>query len=273
MWATAFLKQYAIELLADVVRYFVFAGLPFLIFYVAFKLPLLRFKIQQKFPELNHVRREILYSLSSMAIFTLVGTSVFMAQQNGYTRIYTNIHQYSIAYLVFSIILFIVVHDAYFYWTHRLMHHKALYRHVHLIHHKSINPTPWAVYSFHPFEAVVQVLILPIMVFTVPLHPLAIVIWGMYQLILNVGGHLGFELFRSGFTQRLLTRWHNTSTHHNMHHKYVACNYGLYFNVWDRLMGTNHSRYNEEFEEVCKRREGGKLQQPELTEQASQTTA
>lgn len=249
-----YLQRYVNHIVYDIIRYCLFAGIPFLIFYVVFKTPLFRFKIQPKFPEWKHIKREVLYSMSSMAIFTTVGTGVFWLHRHGYTKIYSDISEHSTAYFFFSIVLFIVVHDAYFYWSHRLMHHKKIYPHVHLIHHKSINPTPWAVFSFHPFEAVLQVLILPIMVLAVPLHPLAIFTWGIYQLLLNVGGHLGFELFPSGFTKGLISKWHNTSTHHNMHHKYVNCNYSLYFNIWDRLMGTNHVRYDEEFEAVCERR-------------------
>ena len=134
------------------------------------------------------------------------------------------------------------------------MHHKRIYPYVHLIHHKSFNPTPWATFSFHPIEAVMQFAIVPIMVFVMPLHPLAILAWSMYQLMLNVGGHTGYEFFRSGFTQRIHTLWSNTATHHTMHHKHVTCNYGLYFNIWDRIMGTNHARYHEEFEQVVERR-------------------
>ncbi|MCX6197873.1 MAG: hypothetical protein NTY88_01450 [Bacteroidetes bacterium] len=48
------------------------------------------------------------------------------------------------------------------------MHLKKVYPYVHLIHHKSVNPTPWAAFAFHPLEAVGQVLILPIMVFAMP---------------------------------------------------------------------------------------------------------
>ena len=35
-----------------------------------------------------------------------------------------------------------------------------------------------------------------------------------------------------------------------MHHKYATSNYGLYFNFWDRVMGTNHAKYTETFEQV-----------------------
>jgi sterol desaturase/sphingolipid hydroxylase (fatty acid hydroxylase superfamily) len=250
----ALTQHYLQALGIDVLRYALFAGIPYVLFYMVFKSGLFRFKIQQKYPAFQHIRREVLYSLSSMAIFTIVAVSVGVLQHYGYTRIYTDIHQHSIAYFVFSIFAFIFLHDAYFYWSHRLMHHKKIYKHVHLIHHKSINPTPWAAYAFHPYEAVMQVLILPIMVFLIPLHPLAILVWGLYQSALNVGGHLGFEVFRKGFTERLVTKWHNTSTHHNMHHKYVNCNYGLYFNIWDRIMGTNHQQYTTEFEAICERR-------------------
>lgn len=252
--ASVYLDRYVSHLIWDIIRYFLFAGIPYLIFYVIFKSRFFRFKIQQKYPNGEQIRREILYSLSSMFIFTIIGTTVFSLHRNGYTKIYTNMHEHSIAYFVFSTIAFIVIHDAYFYWSHRLMHHKKIYPYVHLIHHKSYNPTPWAAFAFHPLEAIAQVLILPIMIFLMPLHPLAIFIWGIYQLALNIGGHLGFEIFRKGFTKRFYTMWSNTSTHHNMHHKYVNCNYGLYFNVWDRMMGTNHPNYDEEFDAVCERR-------------------
>ncbi|HLP52023.1 MAG TPA: sterol desaturase family protein [Chitinophagales bacterium] len=255
---TELLKEYFVGLGADVARYFIFAGIPFLLLYVLLKSKAVHYKIQQKFPESKHIQREISYSLLSMFIFGLFGTTVYVLAKHGYTKIYTDIHAHSMAYFFFSIVAFIVAHDTYFYWSHRLMHHKKIYPYVHLVHHKSHNPTPWATFAFHPTEAVMQVLILPIMVFAIPLHPLAIFAWSMYQLVLNVGGHTGYEIFRSGFTKRKHTFWSNTATHHNMHHKYVTCNYGLYFNVWDQLMGTNHQRYHEEFESIVERRKGAK---------------
>ena len=241
-------------LLIDTMQYFIFAGLPFLLLYLLFRSKMFRFKVQQKFPENKHMLREIGFSLLSMFIFSIVSIMVFAAQQRGYTKIYTDLSEHSTAYFIFSVFAFIIAHDTYFYWSHRFMHLKKVYPHVHLIHHKSFNPTPWATFAFHPIEAVMQVLILPIMVFALPLHPLAIFAWSMYQLVLNVGGHTGYEFFRSGFTQRIHTLWSNTATHHIIHHKHVNCNYSLYFNIWDRIMGTNHERYHEEFEAGVARR-------------------
>jgi Delta7-sterol 5-desaturase len=244
-------------------RYLFFAGSLFLLFYIWKKKDWFRFKIQQKFPDNKHIIREMKYSFLSIGIFALVGTSLFMLRKNGYTQMYLNFGEHSVAYFVFSVVAFIVLHDTYFYWTHRFMHWKRIYPYVHKIHHHSTNPTPWAAFAFHPLEAIVEVGIVPIMVFLMPIHPLALLTWVLYQTAMNVLGHLGFELFPSGFTTGAISKWHNTSVHHNMHHKHVTCNYGLYYNFWDRVMGTNHERYSQEFESIKARAQALKSEQPE----------
>lgn len=244
-----FAKDFQVELF----RYFLFAGITFLAFYVLGKKIFTRFKIQQKYPVSKQMLRELRYSLLSLVIFALNGVFVFTCYRHGYTRMYMNLHAHSWGYFIFSVLVFIVAHDFYFYWTHRFMHWKKIYPYVHKIHHLSHDPTPWAAYAFHPFEAIIQAGIFPILVFIVPVHPLAILVWGLYQAGLNVMGHSGFEFFPSGFTNGKITKWHNSSTHHNLHHKYATGNYGLYFNFWDRVMGTNHVKYTETFEQVKER--------------------
>jgi sterol desaturase/sphingolipid hydroxylase (fatty acid hydroxylase superfamily) len=43
-----------------------------------------------------------------------------------------------------------------------------------------------------------------------------------------------------------------------MHHSRGNYNYSLYFNVWDRLCGTNHAEYEKTFNEVTARRAAGR---------------
>jgi Delta7-sterol 5-desaturase len=231
-------------------RYLLFAGAAYGFFYIWKKKKYLRLKIQSRFPDQKNINREVMYSLMSLFIFACVGGGVFVLSKAGYTKIYGDIHQHSMGYFLFSVVVFILLHDTYFYWAHRFMHWDRIYKYVHRVHHLSTNPTPWASFSFHPIEAFLEVAILPVMVLLIPLHPFAILTWVLYMTLLNVLGHLGFEIFPSGFTTGVITRWHNTSVHHNMHHHYVRCNYGLYFNVWDRIMGTNHANYTEQFEKV-----------------------
>lgn len=235
-------------------RYFIFAGILYFLFYIWKRTDWHHIKIQTKFPKPADISREIKYSLLTMLIFAFVGTGLFVLRKNGYTLMYLNISDYGVPYFIGSVVAMIFLHDTYFYWMHRFMHWKAIYPYVHKIHHLSTNPTPWAAFAFHPLEAVAEIAILPIAVFLIPLHPFAILSWVLYMTLLNVVGHLGYELFPRGFTKGTVTKWHNTSTHHNMHHKHVTCNYGLYFNFWDRVMGTNHAHYDEQFEAVIERR-------------------
>ncbi len=244
-----YLKSYGVISL----RYLLFAGPLFLVFYVWKKRDLFKYKIQQKYPGNKHIIREISYSFLSLAIFAGVGTLMFILRKHGYTKMYLNFSDHSVGYFIFTVVAFILIHDTYFYWTHRAMHWKKIYRYVHKVHHMSTDPTPWAAFAFHPLEAIVEVGILPLMLFLIPIHPLTILVWVLYQSGMNVLGHLGFELFPSGFVSGKVSRWHNTSTHHNMHHRYVNCNYGLYYNFWDRILGTNHEHYEQEFEKVKQR--------------------
>lgn len=237
-----------------VYRYLAFTGAAYLFFYVWKSRRYWIARIQQRYPDKKQVLNEIKNSSISMLIFGIIVLLTIWAGNNGLTRAYSPINKYGYGYYAFSILLMIVVHDAYFYWTHRLLHWKPLFKAVHKTHHLSVNPTPFAAYAFHPVEAVIEVGIIPLVAFTIPHATSAITIFTLYSLLLNVIGHLGYEFFPKGFASHWLFKWHNTSTHHNMHHRLVKCNYGLYFNFWDRVMGTNHPKYEESFNEVVARR-------------------
>jgi Delta7-sterol 5-desaturase len=148
----------------------------------------------------------------------------------------------------------LLIHDSYFYWMHRTMHYPKLFKLFHLVHHKSNNPSPWAAYAFHPLEAVLESLIFVVFLFTIPVHSIHLLLFFIFSLIYNVYGHLGFELYPKGFSTHWFGKWINTSVSHNMHHQYFKGNYGLYFTIWDRLMGTMNKKYEETFDEVTSRK-------------------
>lgn len=244
-------------------RYLLFAGIPFLFFYIVFRNKWTLARIQQRFPKQKDYIREVSYSISSVVIFASVGWMLFEGPLGAYTQLYWDISEHSLWYYGLSMVLMLFLHDTYFYWTHRLMHHPRLYSFMHLVHHKSHNPSPWAAYSFHPSEAIVEAGILIVIAFVIPAHPSALMFFFMFSIAFNVLGHLGYEIYPKGANKHWLGKWINTSTNHNMHHKYSNDNYGLYFTIWDRLMGTTHKKYHKTFEEITERRTAGEL--PEVT--------
>ena len=234
--------------LADALWYLILAGLAWLAFYVLFPRFFRRRRVADVDPTRKQVAREILHSLRSLAIFGLVAIFMVLAAINGWTQIYVNDSRYGWPWFVASIALMILVHDAYFYWTHRMMHHPWLYLRMHRAHHLSTSPTPWAAYAFSPAEALVQAGIAPVVLFTIPSHPAAFGLFMVWQIGFNVLGHCGHELFPRGFVGGWGGSVLNTTTHHALHHEKFRANFGLYFNWWDRLMGTNHPEYQERFE-------------------------
>lgn len=231
-------------------RYLIIALIAFLIFYVIWKSQRRYRKIQLKFPENKDYLRELGYSILTVIIFTAIGWLVFMTPLKNYTQVYWHVSDHSLGYFFFSVLLTLLVHDTYFYWTHRAMHHPLFFKVFHKVHHLSTNPSPWAAFAFHPLEAVVEASIIVLVAFLFPVHPLAIALFLLIMMIYNVYGHLGFELYPKGFSKSTAGKWINTSVNHNQHHQFFKGNYGLYFLWWDRWMGTIREDYDRQFEEV-----------------------
>ena len=234
-------------------RYALLAGVAWVLGYVIFKRRWLHRKIVARFPAGSEVRRELRYSLLSLVIFGFTGALTLWAARAGWTQVYWKVSDYGWGWFWGSVACAIFLHDAYFYWTHRAMHHPRLFPWFHRAHHLSHNPTPWAAYAFDPLEGVVQAAIFPIAVLVMPMHPLAFSIFMLWQVTNNVLGHTGYEFYPRWLMNTPLKRFLNTPTNHAMHHEKLRGNYGLYFNIWDRLMGTNHADYEQRFCEVTTR--------------------
>jgi Delta7-sterol 5-desaturase len=234
-------------------RYAMMAGLAWLLAYVWLKQRWLHRKIVMRFPASTEVRREMLYSALSVVIFTVVAAGTIAAANQGWNQIYWRVSDYGWAWFWGSIVCTIFLHDAYFYWTHRLMHHPRLFPYFHRVHHLSHNPSPWAAYAFDPLEAFVQAGIFPLAALVMPIHPIAFAIFMGWQITNNVLGHTGFEFYPRRLMTSPIRYFLNTPTNHAMHHEKMRGNYGLYFNFWDRLMHTNHSDYERRFLEVTNR--------------------
>ena len=234
-------------------RYFLFAALAFVIFYIVFKQQLFYKKIQKRFPKVPDYLREAGFSLTTMLIFSFLIMLLNSSPIAEHTTRYKNISDYGWGYYFLAFPIMFVLHDFYFYWVHRLMHHKTLFKYVHLVHHRSTNPSPWAAYAFHPIESVLEHGIVVLFYFIMPIHITQLAIFFLFSIVYNVYGHLGYELYPAGFHKTKIGRWINTSTNHNQHHQYFTGNYGLYTLVWDRLFNTIRADYDDRFVDATTR--------------------
>ena len=186
------------------------------------------------------IRREIGWSLASAAIYGVpAGILAWGWQAHGWTRIYEDVHAYPLWYLPVSVLLYLVAHDAWFYWTHRWMHRPRVFKLAHAVHHASRPPTAWAAMAFHPIEAVSGAVAIPLLVLVIPIHVGALGLVLTIMTVMGVTNHMGWEIFPKFMWGGRLGGWLITASHHQRHHERYGCNYGLYFRFWDRLCGTD----------------------------------
>jgi lathosterol oxidase len=229
------------------VRYLVAALLVWSLLHVALKKRLAH-RLISEWPCQRDILREATYSFGSLAVFTALGAFVLSMILCGHMEIYRRPLEHGRLWLVLSLPALLLWHDAYFYWTHRLLHTRWLFRRVHGVHHRSRNPSPWAAYSFHPLEALVNGLVTPLALTAVPLHGGVIILFSLHQILRNAHGHAAVETMPRGFVRHFLWGKFTTTTHHHLHHETALGNYGLWFTWWDRWCGTERAEYLQRFD-------------------------
>ena len=220
------------------IRYLVVAGL---FFYFTQKLwaqrtrtAMVNSKPQFK-GQLNH---ELKFSMVTVLIFALGGLNFIFAKESHWGLIYTDIGEWGMGYFIFSIFLMLILHDWYFYWTHRWLHRKENFGRFHSVHHRSKVTTPFTSQSFHWVESFINMgpsLIFP---FIFPLHPTAYIIFTIVAFAYNVYGHGNYDFLPKRWRNHALFRWINSPSNHGYHHDQINGNYGFYTTIWDRAHGT-----------------------------------
>lgn len=188
----------------------------------------------------RQIRREVAWSLASAAIYGApAGLAAWAWHARGKTLIYDDAAQYPLWWIPLSFLLVLLIHDTWFYWTHRLMHRPWWFRRMHAVHHASRPPTAWAAMSFHPWEALTGAFVIPALVFIIPLHVGVVGAVLLVMTVMGVTNHMGWEMFPRCLVEGGGGKWLITASHHQRHHDRYDCNFGLYFRHWDRICGTD----------------------------------
>jgi sterol desaturase/sphingolipid hydroxylase (fatty acid hydroxylase superfamily) len=185
--------------------------------------------------------------VSAVPIWTAYEVVTLWGQANGWLP-YVDL-QANPLYCAALFLLIPFMSEVHFYLIHRLIHWPPLYRAVHHIHHKNVNPGPWSGLSMHPLEHVIyfsSVLIHWI----IPSHPLHVIFNLQYHSITPAQGHLGFNqvVLKDG------SAIETGDYYHYLHHKYFEVNYANDGKVpLDKWFGTFHDG-SDEAEEAMDRR-------------------
>ena len=238
----------------DFSRYAIAAGVMFG-FLIVFRLWAENRRIQARRATRKDYAREILSSFRTVFFFGVTTLATLALAQAEIIRF--ELDAFPLWLALVQAAAMILVHDAYFYWTHRAMHSKLMFRRVHLHHHKSRTPTPFTAYSFSITEAMLEAAFAPLFLLAAslagsPYTGLAILIFAWVQITRNVMQHAGVEIHPAGWVDSRWTDWISTTTHHDLHHSGGNHNFGFYFTWWDRWMGTEHPQYKEHFRAVAK---------------------
>ena len=219
-----------------------------------------QYKISSKpfpFRDSDPVVRQQYYMLVKKSLMTLLFNSyiisplLFMSGW-GRAKALTSVslddvpHWYTSAW---HIVVFMIVEDTLFYWAHRMLHHKLIYKYIHKQHHEYKQPIGVASEYAHWVEFIFSNAI-PFTVGPQLLHShcYTFFIWYIWRIGETIDGHSGYEF--PWVPYRLLP-FSGSATFHDYHHSRNVGNYSSFFTYWDQIMGTNQTypQYIEKIEQ------------------------
>ncbi|WP_146450623.1 sterol desaturase family protein [Bythopirellula polymerisocia] len=228
-----------ISVTAACLRYLLMTGTYYIIVCQLFDRKFRKYKINPDRVSGGVVQKEMSWALLNNLNYAILATATYGLYERGWLKLYFDWHEYGTLYGLLVILVLLLAHDAYFFWAHYLMHREPFRRiSHHWVHHQFHNVTPWSAFSVHPIEGFVELLFRPVLLMLIPTHPYTLVAFAILSFGLNIIGHSGYEFFPKNFATSPLTKFSSCATYHYLHHRNSNCNFALFFNFWDRIMGS-----------------------------------
>ena len=141
-----------------------------------------------------------------------------------------------------QLVVFIYIDDFLYYWMHRSMHGKELYKRVHSVHHRLT--TPWAIgaHYMHPIEFVLTATITLAAPVLVGSHVVTIWLLVAFRQWIAAEGHCGYRI---PYNPSHLFPGYGGNEFHDFHHSRFVGNYSGFLGWFDRVMGTTSAGYLE----------------------------
>ena len=185
--------------------------------------------------------------VSGVIVWTAYEVFFFWAYANGMLPHYLEIRNHPVAFVL--LFFFIPFWSSFhFHFGHRLLHWRPLFKFAHSVHHRNVSLGPWSGLSMHPLEHLIYLSTMMIHL-VIPSHPIHILFHMQWQSIGASVSHSGFE----ALTVRGVPIIGLTSFHHQLHHKYLDCNYGNPLVATDKWFDCDHNGTPEATSKVRQR--------------------
>ena len=228
-------------------RYVILNGLFHIYFYVWKRKEWELRKLNKVNYSKKQFKTELGWSVMSALIFSIAGVIVTLLWQKGLTSVYLNINDHSLWWFPTSIIIAMFIHETYYYWLHRFMHHPKIFKKVHKVHHDSKTTSVWTAFSFHPIEGFCEAIAIPLLIIFLPMHVYVVIFLLSVMSVSAAINHLDIEIYPRNILGNFIGNNFIGATHHSHHHKLYKYNFGLYFTFWDKWIKTESPSFKSDF--------------------------
>jgi len=190
----------------------------------------MKYKVQDTFQvKMIELKKAIRVCLRNQFIAFLISIPAYVVSKKR-GQLYTASELPSFHWFLLELCVFVMVEEICFYYCHRLLHHRYVYRHVHKVHHEWTAPVSIIGIYAHPLEHVLSN-VLP--VFLGPLllgsHHASLLLWSCIAITQTQISHGGYHL-----------PFLPSPEAHDFHHLNFTNNFGV-LGVLDRLHGTDNT--------------------------------
>ena len=190
----------------------------------------------------NQTRDNVFWSVvSGCGVWSLYEAVTLWMYANGHLP-YVDFRANPVYFVLLLLAAVGLMREVHFYWVHRLIHWKPLYKAAHYLHHKNVNIGPWSGLAMHPIEHLLYFTGV-FLHWIIPSHPVHAMMHLVHAGLSPAAGHSGFDEVELKAGKTVLP---NHNLFHYLHHRYFECNYGGDGSVpIDRWFGSFHNGSRE----------------------------